>query len=157
MSRWDEFDRMFERMEEGLSRMEANKDIVLNYRDIDADRWEAGKKQIMKRILDGERQSNHWRIKGTWVEIFDGYLKGTSFFIPNEEGGQEWLAKQNIQHIRLVDSQPVESDEDHKPSSVLSEKNVVESNGLFVIKRKRERKLSNIEVLQSLKEQLQRK
>ncbi|KZZ14537.1 hypothetical protein A3750_14280 [Oleiphilus sp. HI0079] len=73
MSRWDEFDRMQERVEEGIQKIKDNTERfnqVAGYlSDEQKKKWNLQKSSILDQIKDGKTFGDDWSLNGAWVDL----------------------------------------------------------------------------------------
>lgn len=100
MSRWDEYDRMIERIEEGRRRIaEYNESYhaqiapstpstALTPEEIE--QWRKAKDDVAQLIRHGTILSEEWKLLNSgWVEFTSGQLQRRSFYVKNEPGCED--------------------------------------------------------------------
>ena len=80
MSRWDEYDRMLERFEQGRRDItENNARAALAPNDDVIENWNKKADEVLSLVKDGVLQTDEWSInKANWVEFKTGSFRGRS-------------------------------------------------------------------------------
>jgi hypothetical protein len=85
MSRWDEYDRMLERFEQGRKDIaENNTRAAMVPNDDVIENWNKKAEEVLSLIKDGVVKTDEWSInKANWVEFKTGSFRGRSLNVSN--------------------------------------------------------------------------
>ena len=80
MSRWDEYDRMQERVLEGRAKISKNNQNRHIPSQAELDEWHSVVANIKEQIRSGINSTSNWKINGKWVDV----KGGRSFFLGDD-------------------------------------------------------------------------
>ena len=105
MSRWDEYDRMQERVLEGRSRISENNHNRHVPSQDELDEWNRIVASIKEQIRSGVKSTEFWKINGSWVDVNGG----RSFFLGNEFIQEEKISPEKPRTPPISEPPPKDS------------------------------------------------
>lgn len=72
MSRWDELDRMQERVEEGRRRIQENNAQRHVPTEAEVSEWQAVQERILEEVRQGATSAEIWKLNNGWIEVRGG-------------------------------------------------------------------------------------